>query len=66
MISIKKIKNIAEKEDKKISMKALNEIEKILEKECEQIIKKASQQADFAGRKVIKDEDINKIRREKI
>ena len=58
MISIAKIRDIATKEKKKISRKAINKINQIIEENLRKIIRKASRNADFSGRKIIKEEDI--------
>lgn len=60
MISSKKIKEITEKEGKKIGADAISLLNKLLEKESEKIIKKAARNADFSGRKVIRKEDVEK------
>lgn len=53
-----KIKEIARKEGKRISKSAIKKINKILEDKVREIIKKAVRNADFAGRKTIKEKDI--------
>ena len=58
MISLKKIKDIANGKNKKISRKAIDKISLILEKKIEEIIKKSARNADFEGRKTIKGKDI--------
>ena len=58
MINKKLIKEIAEKKGKKIGLSAISKIEKILQTELEKLIMRASRQADFSGRKVIKAEDV--------
>lgn len=51
MVSNKKIKEIGKKEKKIIGTRVIKKIQKILEKEAEMMIKKASRNADFDGRK---------------
>lgn len=58
MVSSKRIKEFAEKEDKKLSKKAIGRINKYLEKKVLEIIKSAKKNADFYGRKIIKEEDL--------
>ncbi len=58
MISQKKIREIARKENRKISKKAINKVQTILEKRAIELITKAKRNADFSGRNVIKDSDI--------
>ena len=58
MLSLKKIKDIADKENKKISKKAIDKISLILEKNAREIIKKSARNADFEGRKIIKEKDV--------
>lgn len=58
MINKKLIKDIAEKRDKKIGISAIKKIEEILTTDVEKLILRASRQADFSGRKIIKEEDI--------
>ena len=59
MTSIKKIREIAKKDDKKLSKKAIKKINSMLEEKAEDIIRKAARKADFSGRKTIKQEDIS-------
>jgi len=54
----KLIKSIAEKEKKKIGVEAMIKINNLLEIYIKKIIQKASRNADFAGRKIIKQGDI--------
>ncbi|MEK6859803.1 MAG: histone-like protein [Nanoarchaeota archaeon] len=61
MTFIKKIKILAKENDKKIGKDAIKKIESLLLNNIEIIIKKASRNADFSGRKVIKPEDIETI-----
>jgi len=58
MISEKLIKEIAEKKGKKIGLSAIRKIEALLQMEVEKLLMRASRQADFSGRKIIKSEDI--------
>ena len=58
MINIKKIKELGKEYDKKISKNGAKKINEILEREIREIIKKSARNADFAGRKIIKEEDI--------
>ncbi len=58
MISEKLIKEIAEKKGKKIGISAIEKIKKILHEEAEKLVMRASRQADFSGRKIIRAEDI--------
>jgi len=58
MISLRKVSGIAEKFGKKIGRNARERIEKMILEEAERKIKKAARNADFAGRKIIKEEDI--------
>ncbi|MDP4039156.1 MAG: hypothetical protein Q8P57_01070 [Candidatus Pacearchaeota archaeon] len=58
MINKKLIKKIALNKGKKIGLSAISKIEKILQTELEKLVMRASRQADFSGRKVIKAEDI--------
>lgn len=53
MITIKRIREMAKKENKKIGKNALSKIEDLLEKGSEQIIKRASKNSDFSGRRTI-------------
>ncbi len=55
---IKKIKELARKNRKKISKEAIKEINKILIEKASDIVRKASRNSDFFGRKTIKKEDI--------
>ncbi len=59
MISKKRIKEEAGKKGKKIGKKSIKEIENILRQELGDIIRMASDRADFSGRKTIKKEDID-------
>lgn len=59
MISHQKIKDIVKKEDgKRISKKAIDKLNRILEQKIREIINKAVRNADFSGRKTIKEEDV--------
>ena len=58
IINKKLIKKIAEKKGKKIGISAIEKIEKILLEEIDVLLMRASRQADFSGRKIIKAEDI--------
>ena len=51
------IKELARKEGKKIGKETIKKINKILEGETARIIKKSARNADFMGRKIIKEED---------
>ncbi len=55
---IKTVKKESMKNNKKIGKDALKKIESMLEKNIIEIIKKASRNADFSGRKIIKAKDI--------
>jgi len=59
MISSKKIVEIAGKFGKKIGMKARDRLEKDILLEIENRTRKSARNADFAGRKVIKPEDLD-------
>lgn len=60
MISKKTLKEFAkEKTSKKISNNAIVSLNKIVMSNLEEIIKKAAKKADFAGRVVIRKEDIS-------
>lgn len=61
MIYTQIIKKIALKDDKKIGKDAVKKIESLIFKNIEIIIKKASRNADFSGRKVIKVKDIETV-----
>lgn len=56
MITIQTIKKFAGK--KRMSKKALEKIEKILESEAKELIRIGVRNADFSGRRTIKEEDI--------
>ena len=59
MVPIRKIRELARKEsNKRISKKAIIKLNNLLEKQLRIIIKKATRNADFAGRNTIKEEDI--------
>lgn len=58
MISSKTIKELAKREKKKIGNKAIVKIEEILLEKTKDILTKASRQADFRGRSVIREEDV--------
>lgn len=57
MITNKFIKEAVMKQDKKISIKAFKKLNNYLEKEINKKIFHASRNADFSGRKIIKEED---------
>ncbi|MBU0957896.1 MAG: NFYB/HAP3 family transcription factor subunit [Nanoarchaeota archaeon] len=54
----KSIKYFVEKEKKKIGVEAIKKINVLVEDYVEKIVKKACRNADFAGRKILKEEDI--------
>lgn len=54
----KLIKEISEKNDKKIGEEAIRRIVSQINLEIEKKIASASRKADFAGRKTIKEEDL--------
>ncbi len=58
MINKKLLKKIAKMHDKKIGLSAIGKIEALLLGEAEKLLMRASKQADFSGRKIIKAEDI--------
>ncbi|MBU0760844.1 MAG: hypothetical protein KJ600_01970 [Nanoarchaeota archaeon] len=59
MISKQKIKEFVKKNySKKISLKAIEKLENLLEREIGEVIAGAARRADFSGRIVIKEEDI--------
>jgi len=58
MISEKLIKEIAKIKGKKIGISAIEKIKSILREEAEKLVMRASRQADFSGRKIIKAEDV--------
>lgn len=58
MVSSQKIKELINKQGKRASKKAMIKIDNILEEKTEEIIKKAKRNADFLGRRTIKEEDI--------
>jgi len=58
MVLLKEIKKLAKNEGKKIGKESVKKIEENLTKEAEKLIKSASRNADFSGRKIIKPEDI--------
>lgn len=55
----KLIKELAKKNKKKINKKAIKKINDMLNKKLEVIILKSSRNADFSGRIVINESDIN-------
>jgi len=57
MTTKKEISKIARKQNKKIGKSAMKKIKLKLNKIAEELIKKSARNADFAGRKVIKEED---------
>lgn len=58
MMSVKKIKEMAKENEKKISKMAIKKINLILEEKARLLIKKAILNSDFKGRIIIKEEDI--------
>ena len=58
MVSLQKIKELINKQGKRTSKKAMIKIDNILEEKAEEIIIKAKKNADFLGRRTIKEEDI--------
>ncbi len=58
MVSKKIIKELARMEGKKIGGKAIEKIEKILKVKVKEIIKNSAREADFSGRKIIGEEDV--------
>ena len=58
MISVKKIKELAGKEKKKIGNKAIEKLNKYLKQKAKEILKNSARNADFSGRKIIKQEDV--------
>lgn len=58
MISSKIIKEIANKENKKVGKDVIKKIEDLLEEQVKLIIKKAARRADFDGRVVVKAGDV--------
>jgi len=59
MIPVRIIKDFAKTEcNKRISKKAIDKIDKILEKQLYFVIKQAIRNADFAGRNTVKEGDI--------
>ena len=58
MISVKKIKELARKENKKIGKKAIEKLNKYLKQKTKEILKNSARNADFSGRKIIKQEDV--------
>jgi len=58
MTSSKKLKELAKKEQKSLSGKAIKKIQTSLEKKAYEMLKRAARKSDFAGRKTIKDKDI--------
>ena len=58
MVSLQKIKRIMKKQGKRASKKAVKKLDKILEHTAEEIIRKAKRNADFAGRRTIKEKDV--------
>ncbi len=59
MISTQKIKNITKKEKMRISKKAIEKLFNILEEKSKEIIRKATRKAEFSGRVIIKETDID-------
>ena len=57
----KNIKKFVEKEKKKIGKEAMKKINLILIQNLQEIIRKATKNADFSGRKTIKPEDIENL-----
>ena len=58
MLSLKKIKDVVNNKNKKISKKAIEKINLILEEKITEIVEKSARNADFEGRKVIKEKDV--------
>ena len=58
MITYKSTRKTVLKFNKKISIKALKKLKDCLEKEAEKKLFYASRNADYSGRKIIKEEDI--------
>ena len=58
MITRKLIKEIAKKNKKKLSKKAIAKINKILEEKLKIIVLKSSRNADFSGRIIINENDV--------
>lgn len=62
MISSQKIKKIVKEENgKRVSKKAIKKLNKILQKKMREMIKKAVRNANFSGRKTIKEEDVLEV-----
>ena len=57
-MTIAEIKEEAKKQGKKIGRKAIKKIICLLDKKTEEIIKKSARNADFSGRKIIKEDDV--------
>ena len=60
IINKKSVKKIAEQKGKKIGHAAISKLDEILEDLASKMIARASKQADFLGRKVIREEDFDK------
>ncbi len=60
MINKKLIKEIADKLGKKIGLSAIEKIDKNVIEHVNLLLNRASRQADFSGRKIIRAEDIIK------
>ncbi|MBS3099316.1 NFYB/HAP3 family transcription factor subunit [Candidatus Pacearchaeota archaeon] len=58
MTPSKKLKELAKKTGKSLSMKATKKIQILLEERALEILKKSARKSDFAGRKTIKEQDI--------
>ena len=58
MVYKKTIKDIAKRYKKRLSKKAMDKLDKILNEKARDILDKARRNADFAGRSTIQKEDI--------
>jgi histone H3/H4 len=58
MISLNKMRELANEDNKKLSKEAIKEIKKKLNEEVKKILQGAVRRADISGRKVIKAEDV--------
>lgn len=61
MIPTMIIKGMAGRHEKKIGKKAVEKIETILKKKADELILNATRNADFSGRRIIIEEDIQEI-----
>jgi len=59
MIHKNKIAELIRKSGKKPSKEIISKIDKILEKLAQELIEKAKRKADFAGRKIILEKDLD-------